>query len=125
MKSWTLGSFLFWFALAILVPGIIVHFTLGRKGGHHLFDDDKLSADEIKNLPFEMARKRTVWNLQGAGATIIGLAVALVLYPLGCLIGLPINVFGISEQKLIFYIAGVVVLLITLGPAVYRKWRGD
>ena len=50
---------------------------------------------------------------------------ALVLYPLGCLIGLPINVFGISEQKLTFYIAGVVVLLITLGPAVYRKWRGD
>jgi hypothetical protein len=125
MKSWTLGSFLFWFALAILVPGIIVHFTLGRKGGHHLFDDDKLSADEIKNLPFEMARKRTVWNLQGAGAAMIGLAVVLVLYPLGCLIGLPINVFGISEQKLTFYIAAVVVLLITLGPAVYKKWRGD
>ena len=125
MKSWTLGSFLFWFALAILVPGIIVHFTLGRKGGHHLFDDDKLSADEIKNLPFEMARKRTVWNLQGAGAAMIGLAVVLVLYPLGCLIGLPINVFGISEQKLTFYIAAVVVLLITLGLAVYKKWRGD
>ena len=125
MKSWTLGSFLFWFALAILVPGIIIHFTLGRKGGHHLFDDEMRSADEIRKLPFEMVRKRTVWNRQGSAAAIMGLAAVLVLYPLACLMGLPINVFGISDQKLTYYIAGVVVLLITLGPAVYKKWRGD
>ena len=125
MNNWTLGSFLFWFALAIVVPGVIVHFTLGRKGGHHLFDKDNLSDDQIKNLPFEMVRKRTIWTLKGSAATIIGLGVAIMLYPVACLVGLPINIFGISDQKLIIYAGGVVVVLITLGPAVYRKWGGD
>lgn len=125
MNNWTLGSFLFWIALAIVVPGVIIHFTLGRKGGHRLFDKDNLSADQIKNLPFEMVRKRTIWNLKGSAATIIGLAVALLLYPVACVVGVPINVFGISDQTLILYAAGAVVLLITLGPAVYRKWHGD
>lgn len=125
MNNWTPGSLLFWFAVAIVVPGIIVHFTLGRKGGHHLFDKDNLSADQIKNLPFDMVRKRTIWNLKGSAATIIGLAVGMLLYPIACLVGLPINVFGISDQKLILYAAGAVVLVITLGPAVYRRWHGD
>lgn len=125
MNDWTLGSFLFWFALAILVPGVIIHFTLGRKGGHHFFDKDHLTNEQVRNLPFEMVRKRTIWNLKGSAATIIGLAVAMTLYPLGCLIGLPINVFGIPDEKLILFIAGVAVLLITLGPAIHRKWSGD
>jgi len=125
MNDWTLGSFLFWLAVAIFVPAIIVHFTLGRKGGHRLFDKDNLSKDEIRNLPFDMLRKRTIWNLKGSAAAIVGLAVALTLYPLGCLIGLPINVFGITDETLIFYAAGAVVLLITLGPALYRKWHDE
>ena len=125
MNDWTLGSFLFWLAVAIFVPAIIVHFTLGRKGGHRLFDKEKLSKDEIRSLPFDMLRKRAIWNLKGSAATIVGLAVALALYPLGCLIGLPINIFGISDEKLIFYAAGAVVLMITLGPALYRNWRGE
>lgn len=61
MNDWTLGSFLFWLAVAIFVPAIIVHFTLGRKGGHRLYDKDNLSKDEIRNLPFDMLRKRTIW----------------------------------------------------------------
>lgn len=122
MNDWTPGSLLFWFAVAIIVPGVIVHFTLGRKGGHHLFDRDNLSPDQIRNLPFEMVKKRTIWSLKGTAATIVGLAAAMLLYPLGCLIGLPINVFGISDQKLIYYAAGSVVLLVTVGPAIYRKW---
>lgn len=125
MNDWTFGSVLFWLVVAILVPGIIVHFTLGRKGGHHLFDKDGLSEDEIRNLPLHMLQKRTTWNLKGSAATIIGLAVAMALYPLGCLIGLPINIFGISDEKLVLYTAGVIVLLITLGPTLYRKWRED
>lgn len=123
MSDWTLGSILFWLAVVILVPAIIVHFTLGRKGGHHLFDKGNLSKDEIRNMPFDMLQKRTIWNLKGSAATIVGLAVVLALYPLGCLIGLPINIFGISHEKLIFYAAGAIVLIITLGPAIYRKWR--
>lgn len=125
MNDWTLGSFLFWLAVAIFVPAIIVHFTLGRKGGHRLFDKDKFSKDEIRNLPFDMLRKRTIWNLKGSAVAIVGLAVALALYPLGCLIGLPINIFGISDEKLIIYAAGAIVLMITLGPALYRKWRDE
>lgn len=125
MNDWSLGSVLFWLLVAILVPGIIVHFTLGRNGGHHLFDKDGLSEDEVRNLPMDMLEKRTLWNLKGAAAAIIGLVFVMVLYPLGCLIGLPINVFGISDEKLIFYAAGVIVLLITLGPTLYRKWREE
>lgn len=121
MNDWTLGSLLFWLAVAIFVPAIIVHLTLGRKGGHRLFDKDKLSKDEIRNLAFDMLRKRTIWNLKGSAAALVGLAFALALYPLGCLIGLPINIFGISDEKLIIYAAGAIVLLITLGPALYRK----
>lgn len=56
MSEWTQGS-LFWFAVAIIVPGVMVHFALGRKGGHHLFDLDNLSVGQIRNLPFEMAKK--------------------------------------------------------------------
>jgi len=125
MNDWTLGSFLFWLAVAIFVPAIIVHFTLGRKGGHHLFDKDNLSKDEIRNLPFDMLRKRTIWNLKGSVAAIVGLLVVMALYPLGCLIGLPINVFGISDEKLILYTCVLIVLIITLGPALYGKWRGE
>jgi hypothetical protein len=125
MNEWTIGSFLFWLVVAILVPGVIVHFTLGRKGGQRLFENQGLSKDEIRNLPLEMVKKRTLWNLKGSTAAFAGLAIAMALYPLGCLIGLPINVFGISDEKLIIYLAGVVVLLITLGPALYRRWRNE
>lgn len=125
MNDWTLGSFLFWLVVAIFVPAIIVHFTLGRKGGHHLFDKENLSKAEIRNLPFDMLQKKTIWNLKGSAAAIVGLLVVMALYPLGCLMGLPINIFGISDEKLILYTVGVFVLLITLGPALYRKWRGE
>ncbi len=125
MNDWSLGSFLFWLAVVILVPAIIIHFTLGRKGGHHLFDNDNLSNGEIRNLPFDMLLKRTIRNLKGSAAAMVGLVIALTLYPLGCLIGLPINIFGISDEKLIFYVAGAIVLIITLGPALYRKWRDE
>ncbi|MGE0079658.1 MAG: hypothetical protein AB7U81_00005 [Thiohalomonadaceae bacterium] len=125
MNDWTLGSFLFWLAVVIFVPAILVHFTLGRKGGHRLFERDNLSREEIRKLPFTMARRKVAWNLRGSAAAVVGLAIAMALYPLGCLIGLPINVFGISDETLIYYLAGVVVLAITLGPAVYRKWRGE
>ncbi len=123
MNTWSLGGVLFWLAVAIFVPAVLVHFTLGRKGGHHLYDKDGLSAEETRNLPFEMLRRWTLWQLKGSAATLVGLLVAVVLYPLGCLLGLPINLFGISEQKLTVYIIGVVVLGLTLGPALYRKWH--
>ncbi len=125
MNNWTFGSFLFWLVVAILVPAVVVHFALGRKGGHRLFDKDGLSADEVRKLPLEMLKKRTTWNLKGSAAAIVGLVIALALYAVGCLVGLPINILGISDEKLIFYTAGAIVLLVTLGPAVYRKLHQD
>lgn len=125
MNDWTSGSFLFWLVVAILVPAISVRFLLGRNGGHRFFENDGLSKEEIRKLPLEMMKRRLVSNLHGSAATMVGLLVALALYPIGCLIGLPINVLGISDEKLILYTAGMVVLLITLGPALYRKWNQD
>jgi hypothetical protein len=123
--DWTLGSFLFWLAIAVAVPAIIAHFTVGRRGGHHLFDRDGLSDEEIRQLPFTMFKRRTIRSLRGSAAVAVGIAAALALYPLGCLLGIPINVFGMSDQALMFCVAGAVVLAITLGPALYRRRRDE
>lgn len=125
MNNLSLGTLLMWFAIVIFVPAIVIHFTLGRKGGHHLYDDRKLSPEEIRRMPFEMSRRKTIWHLKGAATTIAAVLIVAVGYPLGCLVGLPINALGISDRKLTYFaIIGVVVAL-TLGPTLYRKWRGD
>ena len=123
MNNWSLGSVVFWFALAIFVPALLVHFTLGRKGGHHLFDKDGLTPEEMRKLPLDILHRRIGRQVKGSKAVLAGLLVVVVLYPLGCRLGLPINVFGIPEQKLNIYIIGLVVLGLTLGPALYRKWH--
>lgn len=125
MNNWTPGSFFLWLAAASFVPAVIVHFTVGRKGGHHFYDRDNLSGAEIKKLPLDMMKKRTIWQLKGSVAVIAGLSIVLVLYPLSCLIGLPINMLGIPDEKLIIYATGAIVLLVTLVPALYRKWRDE
>lgn len=124
MKDWSPGSLLIAFVLAVLVPALLARFTLGRKGGHHLFDRDGLTPEEIRRLPLEMARRRTVWSIKGLLAALVAFAIVLVGYPLACLIGLPVNVFGISREKLLYALAIAAVLGITLGPALWRKWRG-
>jgi hypothetical protein len=123
-NDWTLGSFLFWLAIAVAVPAIIAHLTVGRKGGHHLLDRG-LSDEEIRQRPFTMFKRRTTRSLRGSAAIAVGMAAALALYPLGCLLGIPINVFGMSDQALMFCVAGAVVLAITLAPAVYRRWHDE
>jgi predicted tellurium resistance membrane protein TerC len=112
MSDWTLGSFLFWLTAAIFVPAVIIHFALGRKGGHHLYD--KFSETEIKNLPFDMLKKRMAWELKGSSSVIFGLVLAFALYSLG-------GLFGISGEKLIVYTAAAIALLIIFGSAFYRK----
>ena len=123
MKDWTLGTFLFWLLVAIVVPGIVIHFALGRRGGHRLFDKDGMSADEVRRLPLDMTKRRIGWQLRGSAAALAALALVAALYPLACLLGLPVNLFGIANDKLLWWLAGVVVLAITLGPALLRKWR--
>lgn len=117
MTHWTLGEFLFWLLIAILVPALIVHFTLGRNGGHHLFDKDGLSPKEIRDLPFKMFRRREERKFKSSLALLIGLVAAMVVYPLGCIVGIPINVFGISDQTLFYMIAGGVAVAILFATA--------
>lgn len=123
MHDWTLGSFLFWLLIAIAVPALLVHFTLGRNGGHHLFAKDRLTSEATRKLPLTMLKNTTRWRLKGSAATLLGLMVALVLYPLGCMIGLPINVFGIPDETFVYLVALGVAVLVMLGPVLYRKWR--
>lgn len=123
MSNWTAGSFLFWLAVVIIVPGLVIQFTLGRKGGHHLYDKDKLSQRQIKNIPYEMIKKRTVWGLKGSASALVTLALVALLYPLACLLGLPTTVLGISRDKLFLFTAIVLVFLIRFGPILYRKFH--
>lgn len=37
--------------------------------------------------------------------------------------GLLLNIFDISNEKWVFYTAGAMVLLVTLGPVLYQKLR--
>jgi hypothetical protein len=75
MEDWSAGQVIVALILAVLVPGIVIHFTLGRNGGHHMFDD--MSPEERRNMPIEMA-KRTIKNrLIGGFGVLVGLAVAV------------------------------------------------
>ena len=116
MNDWTLGSFLFWLAVVIAVPGVIIHFTLGRRGGHHLFDKDGLSADELRRLPLTMTGRRIRRDITSSAATLTALVVVLALYPAACLIGVPINVLGIAPGKLVWWLVGgvAVVMLVAM-----------
>lgn len=86
--------------LAVLIPGIIVHFTLGRKGGHHMFEND-LSKDEIKNLPISMLAFRTRNNLIGSLVVLLGTATVMYISKIVC------NAFGITSDKDFWIIAGL------------------
>jgi len=121
MNNWSTGSVLFALLLAVFVPALVIHFTLGRKGGHHLFKD--VPEKKIGDLPFEMMRFKIRNNLRGSFATLVGLGVALALYALACKVGLPLNVFGLSDQKLTFAIALGVGLLVIAGLAIAGRQR--
>lgn len=109
-----LEEFLFWLVLAIYVPALLVHFTLGRNGGHRLFEKDGLTPEEVRALPFQMLSRKLERQGRSAFAVLMGMAVALVVYPLGCLIGLPLNALGLSNQTLFYLIVGGVVVALTL-----------
>jgi hypothetical protein len=117
MNDFTPASFLFWIAVAVLVPALVVHFTLGRKGGHHLWDGNRLSPDEIRNLPFDMARKRTARSLKSSATAVIGLLLALALYRM--LRG----VVDVPQGKFLLCVGGAIVLVLVLGPVLHRKFQ--
>lgn len=122
MTDWTLGEFAFWLAIAVFVPAILIHFTLGRNGGHHLYDNKNMTPQQIRNLPVDMMVKRVRWGLQGSAMTILAFGILALLYPLGCLLGLPINGWGLSDKALLFWIVAV-ILLVRIGPALYHKMK--
>jgi hypothetical protein len=86
--------------LAVLIPGIIVHFTLGRKGGHHLFEKD-LTKGEIRDLPFSMLTFRTRNNLIGSLVVLLGTATVIYISKIVC------NAFGVTSEKDFWIIAGL------------------
>ncbi|MEW5770785.1 MAG: hypothetical protein AB1831_10545 [Pseudomonadota bacterium] len=107
--------------LVVFIPALLVHFTLGRNGGHHLFKN--VPKEKIRDLPYEMMRSRIRRDLRSSFATLVGLCVALVLYPLGCRLGLPINFLGLSDQALVFYVTVGVGLLILIGYSIRGRGR--
>jgi hypothetical protein len=119
MPHWTLVSFLAALLLAIFVPALIIHLTIGRKGGHSFFKS--VPKEEMKSLPFKMLNSRIRNQLVGSSATLIGLAIALTLYPLACIIGMPLHKFGLSDNQFVFAVTLGIVLLVRIGFAIYRN----
>ncbi|HRD91082.1 MAG TPA: hypothetical protein PK752_22920 [Accumulibacter sp.] len=123
MNHWTPGSFFLALAAVILLPALVIHFTLGRKGGHHLFGD--LPREKARDLPFAMLRFNLRNDLRGSLATLAGLGLALAAYPLASRWGLPINFLGLSEKQLFFalILGGGLLVLVVL--ALLRRRRPD
>ena len=117
MTNFSPCGLLFWFLIAIFLPGIIVHLLRRRFGPHHWLDRDGLTKEQIRKLPLDMVHKRTKWGLKGSVAAFAGLLIAV-----GILVGLQVDMFGVSGKKLLLFLAGVIVLLITLGPALVRRF---
>lgn len=114
----TTGQTLLALLAAIIVPGLIVHFTLGRQGGHHLFGN--LPPEEAKRLPQKYLDDQLRRQGRGATSTLLALVVALTVYPLACRLGLPLNAWGLSPTQLFWWTAGGVVVLVAL---LRRRWR--
>jgi itaconate CoA-transferase len=123
MNHWTPGSFFLALAAVILLPALVIHYTLGRKGGHHLFGD--LPREKARDLPFAMLRFNLRNDLRGSLATLAGLGLALAAYPLACRLGLPINFLGLSEKQLFFapFLGGGLLVLVVL--SLLRRRRPD
>lgn len=108
MNTWTLGSFLGALVLVVL-GGAAVGWLIQRL----LPKDDK--PEEGMALYVRWQKRK----LRSSAFTLIGLALALVLYPLLSRSGL----FGLSPGQTIFGITGLVAL--TLSIAWYRRHRDD
>lgn len=71
MDAWSPLQVILALLAAIFIPGVLIHFTLGRKGGHHLFEKS-LSQEEVRGLPVSMLSFRLRNNLIGSLAVLIG-----------------------------------------------------
>ncbi len=111
MNTWTLGSFLGALVLVIL-GGAAVGWLVQRL----LPKDDK--PEEGMALYVRWQKRK----LRSSAFTLVGLALALVLYPLlsrGGMTGL----FGLSAGQTIFGIAGAVALVLSI--AWYKRKHRD
>lgn len=121
MSDWSIGSVLLALLAAIFVPALLVHFTLGRNGGHKLFKGK--TREEIRDMPYEMMRTRVGNRLRSSAATLIGLFVVVVVFPLSCRIGMPINFLGLSDRQLTGMIIMGVVVVALVGLVVLGRRR--
>jgi len=97
MESWTLLQIIISLALAIFIPAFLIKFTLGKNGGHHLYDKE-LSPDQIKKLPFTFAYTNAKNKLVGSLITLVGLSFVLLLLNFVC------NAFGLANNQKNFWI---------------------
>lgn len=116
MEQWTLSQIILAFVAVIFIPGIIVHFTLGKNGGHHLFDEE-LTPEEIKKLPYTMLYFRTKHKLISSSVLAISLLIILTIQRTFC------TFIGLSQETN-FWVSVTVVtslLLFFVHNLMYKK----
>jgi predicted RND superfamily exporter protein len=116
MTHWTPGMFLGALVAVIFIPALVLYFTVGRKGGHHLYDKDNLSPEEIRELPFRVSRKLFFLDIKGTLAALIALAIAGGLYSAAHKAGVHLT------PKAIFPIAAGVVGVAILFNILTGRW---
>jgi hypothetical protein len=105
MSHWTVGSFLLAFAGVVALSGALG--SLLRRTLH---------PDRPPRDPMAIVVERTRPRIQGTAAMLVGLAVALVAFPLASRIGLPIHLAGLSVSQSFFAVVlGVGLLALVLG----------
>lgn len=100
---WTISSFLLALVL-VIVGGGVAGFVIQRVFLPNL---------QIES-PVETLKRHERNKLYSSAAVLAGLSVAMIAYPLGCVIGIDINFLGLSDKALNFWLImgpGILVLI--------------
>lgn len=103
IQTWTLSSFLI-VLVAVILGAAGVGFVIQRV----FFPNLKVES------PVETLLRRERNKLRGSAGTLVGLFVAMVFYPLGCLFNVNLNIFGLSDKALTFWLILAPSMLVPL-----------
>ncbi|HHI79786.1 MAG TPA: hypothetical protein ENK02_07375 [Planctomycetes bacterium] len=101
MSDWPLGFILLAFAGAILIPALVIRFTIGRNGGHHY---------EGLGSAMEFTRRYHQKKMAGSKFALVVLALLLLMYPLSCKLGFAIPSLDLSQGNSDLYVWGALAL---------------